>query len=113
MQGQISFNADGILETVEQPAADAPEIIQNAWKKAKQDKVKEFREKQELSYEDKIARQSLIAKEFYDEMQKMGCGCHVSVGGLDSITLYVWLHSMGYDVPAEQMQLPFTRDINV
>lgn len=56
MQGQISFNADGILETVEQPAADAPEIIQNAWKKAKQDKVKEFREKQELSYEDKIAR---------------------------------------------------------
>lgn len=74
MQGQISFNADGILETVEQPAADAPEIIQNAWKKAKQDKVKEFREKQELSYEDKIARQSLIAKEFYDEMQKRGCG---------------------------------------
>ena len=100
MQGQLSFNEDGILETVEQPTADAPEIIQNAWKKAKQDKVKEFREKQELSYEDKIARQSLIAKEFYDEMQKRGCGCHVSVGGLDSITLYVWLHSMGYDVPA-------------
>lgn len=49
MQGQLSFNEDGILETVEQPTADAPEIIQNAWKKAKQDKVKEFREKQELS----------------------------------------------------------------
>lgn len=44
MQGQLSFNEDGILETVEQPTADAPEIIQNAWKKAKQDKVKEFRE---------------------------------------------------------------------
>ena len=90
MQGQLSFNADGILETVEQPTADAPEIIQNAWKKAKQDKVREFRKKQELPYEDKIVSQSWIAKEFYDEMQKRGCGCHVSVGGLDSITHLFW-----------------------
>ena len=32
-------------------------------------------------------------------MQKRGCGCHVSVGGLDSITLYIWLLSIGIDVP--------------
>lgn len=25
--------------------------------------------------------------------------CHVSVGGLDSITLYLWLHSIGIHVP--------------
>ena len=79
MQGQLSFNADGILETVEQPTADAPEIIQNAWKKAKQDKVREFRKKQELPYEDKIVRQSWIAKRILRRNAKKGlwmpCKC--------------------------------------
>ena len=45
------------------PTADAPEIIQNAWEKGKSRiKLKNSAKKQELSYEDKIARQSLIAK---------------------------------------------------
>lgn len=77
----------------------APDFVKNAWKKAKQDKKREFTEKQNLAYEDKLSRQKGIAWEFYDEMQKRGLNAHVSVGGLDSITLYIWLKSIGINVP--------------
>lgn len=78
----------------------APDIVQNAWRKAKRDMKREFKGLQDLPYEAKIERQTGIAKEFWEEMQKRGYGCHVSVGGLDSITLFIWLHSIGIDVPA-------------
>ena len=78
---------------------NAPETIQNAWRKAKQDMKKNFSELQAKSYEEKIQRQTGIAWEFYEEMQNRGHSCHVSVGGLDSITLYIWLKSIGIDVP--------------
>lgn len=79
---------------------DAPEVVQNAWREAKKDMKKNFSELQALSYEDKIKRQTEKAYEFYEEMQKRGCEAHVSVGGLDSITLFIWLHSIGIHVPA-------------
>ena len=79
---------------------DAPDIVRNAWKKAKQDKKKEFTDKQNLSYERKIDRQTGIAEDFYIKVHDMGYNCHVSVGGLDSITLYIWLKSLGINVPA-------------
>lgn len=79
---------------------DAPKVIQNAWKKAKQDQKRRFSELQAMPYEEKIKRQIGITWEFYEEMQNRGCGCHVSVGGLDSITLFIWLHSIGINVPA-------------
>lgn len=79
---------------------DAPEAVREAWKKAKQDQKRNFSELQAMSYEKKIDRQTDIAWEFYNEMQDRQCGCHVSVGGLDSITLFIWLHSIGIDVPA-------------
>lgn len=81
-------------------AEDAPELVKNAWKKAKQDMKREFTKKQNLPYEEKIQRQTAIAREFYEEMQIRGFNCHVSVGGLDSITLLIWLHSIGIHVPA-------------
>lgn len=41
------------------------------------------------------------AREFYEEIvENRGMNVHVSVGGLDSITLWVWLKSIGLDVPA-------------
>ncbi len=78
---------------------EAPEIVRSAWKKAKQDMRKNFSELQEMPYEEKIARQKVIAWDFYNEMAKRGCSSHVSVGGLDSITLHIWLKSIGIDVP--------------
>lgn len=91
---------DNLVETTEKVDDEAPEIIKNAWRKAKQDKIKEFKKKQALSYEEKLERQKEIAWEYYTRLQGMGMNAHVSVGGLDSITLYVWLLSIGIDVPA-------------
>ncbi len=78
----------------------APEEIKNAWRKAKQDMKRNFTELQALPYEEKIERQKEKAWEFYEEMEKRGHNCHVSVGGLDSITLFIWLHSIGIHIPA-------------
>lgn len=79
---------------------NAPDIVREAWKKAKKDMKNNFTRLQQLSYEEKIERQTMIAWEFYNEMQKRGCSAHVSVGGLDSITLFIWLKSIGIHVPA-------------
>lgn len=79
---------------------DAPEELHSIWKKAKQDMRKNFTVLQEMPYEDKLKRQRSVAYEFFEEMKKRGACCHVSVGGLDSITLLVWLRSIGIDVKA-------------
>ena len=87
MEEQLTlFNFD---ENPTELLPDAPEFIQNAWRKAKQDKKRNFSELQELDYEVKIERQKDKAFEFYIEMEKRGYSTHVSVGGLDSITLFV------------------------
>lgn len=67
----------------------------------RQQKIKQraiFTARQRLPYEVKIRRQALRAWEFYEKMLSQDRDCHVSVGGLDSITLYVWLHSIGIHV---------------
>lgn len=51
---------------------------------------------QAMPYELKVRRAKQRAKEFYETVDK----CHVSVGGLDSITLLFFLRSIGIDVPA-------------
>lgn len=78
---------------------EAPEDIQNAWRKAKQHLKQNFTILQEMDYEAKLYRQEGIAQSFLIECQKMGKNCHVSVGGLDSIVLYIWLKSIGINVP--------------
>lgn len=56
----------------------------------------EFRQKQSLPYEAKLKHAEAKAWEFYERTENQ----HVSVGGLDSITLLIWLGSIGIDVPA-------------
>ena len=63
--------------------------------------IEEFRQKQSLPYELKIAHAEVKAIEFYNHVAGMGADCHVSVGGLDSITLLCFLRHIGLkDVPA-------------
>lgn len=57
----------------------------------------EFMQKQSLPYAAKVAHAEIRAWEFYNQL---GGQCCVSVGGLDSITLLVYLRSIGIDVPA-------------
>lgn len=62
-------------------------------------KIADFRVKQQQSYEFKVSYAEIRAWEFYKECSKRDLNCHVSVGGLDSITLYMFLKSIGIDVP--------------
>ncbi|MDE7156471.1 MAG: hypothetical protein K2O02_00610 [Lachnospiraceae bacterium] len=59
-----------------------------------------FTEMQHYKYPVKIRRAEQRAEEFFREMQRQGYSAHVSVGGLDSITLYLFLRSIGIHVPA-------------
>lgn len=87
-------NDTGIYEDAQE------EDVQDTWRKTKKNMKKNFTGLQELPYEEKIKRQKVIAWDFYDVMQNQGYNTHVSVGGLDSITLFIWLHSIGIHVPA-------------
>lgn len=86
------FGEDGEL--------DSPDEGLEEYKKRK----KEAREKmimlQNQPYEVKVRRSRLRAEEFMEQMQIREKTAHVSVGGLDSITLHVFLKSIGINVPA-------------
>ena len=63
------------------------------------EKIASFKVKQKLPYEFKVNYATTRAWEFYDECGRRGLNCHVSVGGLDSITLLLFLRSIGIHVP--------------
>ncbi len=63
-------------------------------------KIADFRVKQKLPYEFKVKYARIRAWEFYEQCGARDLECHVSVGGLDSITLYLFLKSIGINVPA-------------
>lgn len=75
------------------------ELTTEQWKQQKKEQRAVFAARQALPYEVKVRRQELRAWEFWNEMESQDKCCHVSVGGLDSITLYLWLHSIGIHVP--------------
>ena len=70
------------------------------WKEKKKEAKARFTAMQNLPYRVKIKRAELRAIEFIEEMDKRGCNAHVSVGGLDSITLLIFLRHIGINVPA-------------
>lgn len=63
-------------------------------------KIADFMVKQKQPYEFKVNYARLRAWEFYEECGRRGLNTHVSVGGLDSITLTVFLRKIGIDCPA-------------
>lgn len=63
-------------------------------------KIADFKLKQRQPYEFKRRYAEVRAWEFYEECGRRGLNCHVSVGGLDSITLLIFLRRIGIDVPA-------------
>lgn len=70
------------------------------WKKEKREAKQRFTALQNLPYEIKVRKAELRVTEFLSEMDKRGCHAHVSVGGLDSITLLLFIRKMGIDIPA-------------
>lgn len=63
-------------------------------------KISDFKVKQNQDYEFKVNYARIRAWEFYNETAKRDLNVHVSVGGLDSITLLMFLKSIGINVPA-------------
>lgn len=79
------------------------ELTTEEWKQQKREKQMRFRAIQNLPYDIKVKRAAIKAWEFYNRISGMpdwDCECHVSVGGLDSITLLIFLRRIGIDVPA-------------
>lgn len=76
------------------------ELTTEEWKAEKKKKKAKMAAMQALPYEVKIKRAELRAHEFIDELNRRGLNAHVSVGGLDSIVLYIFLQSIGIDAPA-------------
>ena len=74
--------------------------IERAKENHTEEKIAAFRVRQQLPYEAKIQHAKNIAWEYYNECSRRGLNCHVSVGGLDSITLLIFLRSIGIDVSA-------------
>ena len=76
------------------------ELTTEEWKQQKKEQRARFTALQNLPYKIKLKRQARRAEQFYEELLSRDMNCHVSVGGLDSITLYIWLLSIGIEVPA-------------
>lgn len=76
------------------------ELTTEEWKAEKKKKRAQFTAMQNLPYDVKIKRAEQRAHEFIEELDQRGLNAHVSVGGLDSIVLYLWLKSIGIDIPA-------------
>lgn len=80
---------------------DNREQTTEEWKQKKRENKARFTAMQRLPYEIKVKRAKIRAYEFVREMDKRGSNVHVSVGGLDSITLLMFLRHIGLkDVPA-------------
>lgn len=76
------------------------ELTTEEWKTEKKKKKAQMTAMQALPYEVKVRRAELRAREYIDKLDEMGLNAHVSVGGLDSIVLLLFLRKIGIDVPA-------------
>ena len=73
-------------------------------------KVADFRAKQKQDYAFKRQYAEIRAWEFYDHPEIAG-NAYCAIGGLDSITLYVFLRSIGIDVP--DVSVSFLEDVSI
>jgi hypothetical protein len=64
------------------------------------ERMRRFMVNMNMPYEFKRTYAEIRAREFVDECGKRDLNYHVSVGGLDSITLLLFLRSIGIDCPA-------------
>ena len=78
---------------------ETKELSFEEWRLEKSKKRAQFVAMQQLPYEVKIRRAEQRAYEFRDEIEKRGHACHVSIGGLDSITLFLFLQKISIKAP--------------
>lgn len=86
-------------------------ILEKMEKDGTKEKIAAFMVKQQLPYEIKVKHAAIRAREFADECNRRGLNYHVSVGGLDSITLAYFLRSIHIDCPLVSCSLLEDRSI--
>ena len=74
-------------------------------------KIADFMVKQKQDYAFKVQYARLRALEFVSECDKRGLNYHVSVGGLDSITLFLFLQSIGICAPG--ITVSYLEDLSI
>lgn len=74
-------------------------------------RISDFMVKEKQPYEFKVAYATIRAREFAAECERRGLNYHVSVGGLDSITLFLFLKSIGIDAPG--ISVSFLEDASI
>nr|DAP11632.1 MAG TPA: phosphoadenosine-phosphosulfate reductase [Caudoviricetes sp.] len=75
-------------------------VIERMERIGAKEKIASFMVKEKMPYDFKIKYAKIRAQEFVRECDVRGLNYHVSVGGLDSITLLMFLRSIHIDVPA-------------
>lgn len=74
-------------------------------------RMADFQVKMQMPYAFKVKYATVRAREFAAECDRRGLNCHVSVGGLDSITLLMFLRSIHIDAPG--ISVSFLEDVSV
>ena len=74
-------------------------------------RIKDFNAKMEMPYDFKVRYAEIRAREFVRECEKRGLNYHVSVGGLDSITLFCFLKNLHIDAPG--VSCSFLEDVSI
>lgn len=87
------------------------ELTTEEWKAQKKEKKAAMAQRQAIPYRGKVNLASTLAYEFDSEMAKMGHTTHVSVGGLDSITLMIFLESLHIHTEAISISMLEDRSI--
>lgn len=76
------------------------ELTLEEFKENKKRKKAQMIAMQNLPYDIKVRRAAIRVREFIAKCDELGYNTHISVGGLDSITLLYFIRSLGYDIPA-------------
>lgn len=74
-------------------------VIEKMKREGADKKIADFMVKEKMPYDFKISYAKIRAREFAAECEKRGLEYHVSVGGLDSIVLFLFLRSIGIYAP--------------
>lgn len=74
-------------------------------------KMADFQVKMQMPYTFKVKYATVRAREFAEECDRRGLNYHVSVGGLDSITLLMFLRSIHIDAPG--ISVSFLEDASI
>ncbi|MDE6934452.1 MAG: hypothetical protein K2P26_02460, partial [Oscillospiraceae bacterium] len=69
-------------------------VLERGAENRTEEKIRYFQAKQKESYEFKVLYAEIRAWEFFNHPE-IGGACYVAVGGLDSITLLLFLRSIG------------------